>query len=93
MPGEKLVKLMQDISKPTQSELTDLVYGEVLEINPLVIKVDNRFTVTEGYLILSPLCQEVSWWRGLIVGDIVRMLRLSQGQLFYVMEREGGITV
>lgn len=31
-------------------------------------------------------------WRGLIVGDKVRLLRVNQGQLFYVLEREEGIT-
>ena len=30
-------------------------------------------------------------WRGLIVGDKVRVLRVNQGQMFYVMEREEGI--
>lgn len=31
---------------------------------------------------------DVTLWRGLIVGDKVRMLRVSKGQLFYVLERE-----
>ena len=31
-------------------------------------------------------------WRGLIVGDKVRVLRVNQGQMFYVIEREEGIT-
>jgi len=31
-------------------------------------------------------------WRGLIVGDKVRVLRVNQGQMFYVLEREEGIT-
>lgn len=31
-------------------------------------------------------------WRGLIVGDKVRLLRVANGQMFYVMERDGGVT-
>lgn len=33
----------------------------------------------------------VKLWRGLKVGDKVRMLRVSKGQQFYVLEREEGI--
>lgn len=35
---------------------------------------------------------DILLWRGLIVGDKVRVLRVNQGQMFYVLEREGGIT-
>lgn len=35
---------------------------------------------------------EITLWRGLIVGDSIRMLRLNKGQLFYVLEREEGLT-
>jgi hypothetical protein len=30
-------------------------------------------------------------WRGLIVGDKVRLLRVNNGQMFYVIEREEGV--
>ena len=30
-------------------------------------------------------------WRDLIVGDKVRVLRVNQGQMFYVLEREEGV--
>ena len=33
----------------------------------------------------------IKLWRGLEVGDKVRMLRVNKGQSFYVMEREEGI--
>lgn len=35
---------------------------------------------------------DILLWRGLIVGDKVRVLRVNQGQMFYVIEREEGIT-
>lgn len=31
-------------------------------------------------------------WRGLRVGDVVRMLSVNRGQLYFVLEREEGIT-
>jgi hypothetical protein len=34
---------------------------------------------------------DILLWRGLIVGDKVRVLRVNQGQMFYVLEREEGI--
>jgi len=35
---------------------------------------------------------DILLWRGLRVGDKVRILRVNQGQQFYVLEREEGIT-
>lgn len=31
-------------------------------------------------------------WRGLVVGDIVRLLKIREGQLYYIIEREEKIT-
>ena len=33
----------------------------------------------------------ITLWRGLIVGDKVRLLRVANGQMFYVIEREEGV--
>lgn len=35
---------------------------------------------------------KIKLWRGLKVGDAVRMIRLQNGQLYYVIERVEGIT-
>ena len=35
---------------------------------------------------------DILLWRGLQVGDKVRILRVNKGQQFYVLEREEGIT-
>lgn len=34
----------------------------------------------------------IKLWRGLKIGDKVRMIRFQSGQMFYVIEREEGIT-
>lgn len=33
----------------------------------------------------------ITLWRGLIVGDKVRLLRVNDGQMFYIIEREEGV--
>lgn len=35
---------------------------------------------------------QIKLWRGLKIGDKVRMIRFQNGQLYYVIEREEGIT-
>jgi hypothetical protein len=106
MAGEKIVEIIQKMSTKDGSNTSALVYGEVVTISPLTIKVDSRFIITSDFILLSSLvlpqtitvthdtsgAEIVTLWRGLIIGDVVRMLRLNQGQLFYVIEREGDLT-
>lgn len=97
MAGNKLVSTLQKIAKPNVQELTNLLYGTITSIAPLKIKVDNRFEITEEFIVLSTLCKETyaqpidngtKLWRGLALGDVVRILRVNQGQLYYVLERD-----
>lgn len=91
MAGTKLIQTIQSMAKPAAGETTDLLFGEVTSVSPLKIQVDNRFEVDEQFLILSALVKESPLWRGLIVGDKVRLLRVSEGQMFYIIEREEGV--
>lgn len=107
MAGNKLIQTIQSMAKPPIGETTDLLFGEVMAVSPLKIRVDNRFEVDEQFLILSALVKEtiihistaetpppsqaITLWRGLIVGDKVRLLRVNNGQMFYIIEREGGV--
>lgn len=136
MAGEKFINIMQKVAKPVASETSDLMFGEVIKISPLKIRIDNRFEVDEKFLILSALVKkttikiperednththtvavhstssggttphtheipqmstqaalpDILLWRGLEVGDTVRILRVNKGQMFYVLEREEGI--
>ena len=77
---------------------TEFAMGVVLSLEPMQIQIDNRFAVGEAHLILSALCREhkkriaggeVILWRGLAVGDKVRMICASGGQMYYVIDREG----
>lgn len=91
MAGNKLIRTIQNMAKPPVGETTDLLFGEVTSISPLKIRIDNRFEVDEQFLILSALVKETVIWRGLIVGDKVRLLRLNNGQMYYIIEREEGV--
>lgn len=62
MAGEKLVELMKTAGRNgiPATERTDIVYGTVQSIEPLVIALDKdpKMRLTETFLYLSPLCLE-----------------------------------
>ena len=92
MAGEQLIKIMKSLAADSMKDLPDLMYGEVTALNPMQILVDNRFILDESFLVISQLCKpKAGVWRGLEVGDIVRMLRVGNGQVFYVLERDGDL--
>ncbi|CAI3285351.1 hypothetical protein CIRMBP1310_01230 [Enterococcus cecorum] len=96
MAGEKLAKLIKQ-QKPSAGSLTDLMYGVVTSTSPLKIRVDSRFEVGAAHLVLSQMVRRlvvrtsdgasVEVFRDLVPGDTVRLLRVSAGQKFYVLER------
>lgn len=62
MPGEKLVEIMKTAGRqgiPPTSR-TDLVWGTVIQMNPIVVQADNdpKLRLTSTFLKLSPLCLE-----------------------------------
>jgi hypothetical protein len=90
MAGERLAKMISEC-KPKESELTDLVFGDVTSTSPLRIKIrDNTMDELYGnFLMLSSLCRPgTPGGEALRVGDTVRMLRCNSGQLYYVLEKE-----
>ena len=95
MAGEKLVRLIKQGARNAipENTLTDLVPGEVVKENPLTILVENRFQVDEDFLTLSPFCRDFKDKNGTIIfdklkeGDKVLLLRVSNGQQFYVLDR------
>ncbi|CAI3372082.1 DUF2577 domain-containing protein [Enterococcus cecorum] len=99
MAGEKLAKLIKQ-QRVSAGSLTDLMYGVVTSTAPLKIRVDSRFEVGAAHLILSQMVKRyevpvyvagytgsVVVFRDLAVGDRVKLLRVSNGQKFYVLER------
>lgn len=86
---------------PRDSDLSDMVYGTVTGTSPLKIRVDNMtFDLDSRFLILSRMVQNLTVsitidgksgsaqvFRPLETGDRVIMLRVQNGQKFYVLER------
>lgn len=58
MAGEKLVNLIRQGAKNAipPSSLTDMLFGTVTSINPIKVKIDNRFEVGESFLVLPHFC-------------------------------------
>lgn len=133
-----------------QQESDDMIFltGEVIQVNPLKIKINEHFSLDEDSLLLSATVKEtwidiptttdgvtpedgifmhrhhisadtdeandggqgaqnhkhhieidtefalpkIRLWRGLAVGDVVRLLKVQGGQYYFVMEREETIT-
>lgn len=161
MAGERILSIMNQVRHEEKNDTTDLMFGVVTSTSPLKIKVENRFEITEEFIILSALCREmtitipahkhtvttsigdggihthsiaagtsgsttvggiahthsipeatapsagahshtassssanaltsITLWRNLQVNDKVLMLRVSKGQMYYVLERKEGV--
>lgn len=73
-----------------------VLYGTVKMISPLSVAVEQRFTLTEAFLVVPETltaykltigAQEYIIRRGLEVGDKVVLLREQGGQQFIILDR------
>ncbi|CEO27177.1 DUF2577 domain-containing protein [Paraclostridium sordellii] len=95
MAGEKFVRLIKQGARHAipENTLTDLVPGEVTNESPLTVLVENRFKIDQDFLVLSPFCREFKDKNGSVlfenlkIGEKVLLLRVSNGQQFYVLDR------
>lgn len=58
MIGDKLVKIMSEAAKIPMATATEMLFGQVTSISPLKIKVDNRFEITDSFIILTSLVSD-----------------------------------
>ena len=95
MAGERLARAIKN-QATNEKELSDLVFGVVISTSPLQIKVESRFTVSSEFLILSQMVKHksvsfenksITIFEDLKAGETVRMLRVSKGQKFFVLDR------
>lgn len=147
---ELLETLTNHIQNVINQETENVAFltGEVVSVNPLQIKINEKFTLEEDSLLLSATVKEtwidiptttdgvtpedgvfmhrhhisadtdetndggqgaqnhkhhieidtefalpkIRLWRGLAIGDVVRLLKIQGGQFYFVMEREEKIT-
>lgn len=80
MSVEELARRIKD-ARPRQDELSDLVYGKVVKASPLTVKIENRFEISAPFIIVSKNAGSLK------NGDGVLMMRVQQGQKYFVMER------
>jgi hypothetical protein len=73
-----------------------VMYGEALVVNPVTIRVDQRFTLTAEFLTLTAATEELKVTiegvdylirPGLQVGDKVVLLRVQGGQHYVVLDK------
>jgi len=86
---------MKKAGSTPESQLADIIIGQVISVSPLMIKV-NALELTSTFLMLSPFCKEmiaggITLWEDLKLNEIVMMLRVSNGQKYYVLQRVEGI--
>lgn len=74
----------------------NIIYGTVSRTRPLEVSVDQRFTLTEDFLVITERVtrrtanigqQELVIREGLQVGDYVVLLRVQGGQQYIVMDK------
>lgn len=59
MAGERLANQIKK-SRVKDSELSDLVYGQVVNIAPLKIQVENRFEISTPFIELSQMVKNLT---------------------------------
>jgi len=73
-----------------------VLYGTVTSMNPLEVNVDQRFSLTEDFLVIGESMTEyrlnidgrdVLIRKGLEIGDTVLLLRYQGGQTYLVLDR------
>lgn len=100
IPGNKLVGIMQQTVKNSMGNTTDMIIGKVISTNPLKVKVDNRFELTQKFLVLTSAVSDFSVDMqtdgqlkrttvklGLNVGESVILMRVQGGQKFIIIDR------
>lgn len=100
MAGSKLVRVIQDAAKVPLNSATDLLFGKVLSVSPLRIRVDNRFEITSNHIVLTSLVRDFNVDMvidgatkpctiklGLKVGETVLLLRTQDGQKYIIIDR------
>lgn len=60
MGGERILGVINKVRNEDKADTAELMFGVVTAINPLKIKVDNRYEITEDFLILSAMCKEMT---------------------------------
>ncbi|QUH32008.1 DUF2577 domain-containing protein [Vallitalea guaymasensis] len=83
---QKFIGALKQINQGVKDNSQDVTfyYGQVIEIHPLQIQVDQRFILDEDFLVLT---STVAVNNLLHIGDKVVLLRAQGGQQYIVLDK------
>ncbi|WP_273328013.1 DUF2577 domain-containing protein [Vallitalea guaymasensis] len=83
---QKFIGALKQINQGVKDNSQDVTfyYGQVIEIHPLQIQVDQRFILDEDFLVLT---STVAINNSLNIGDKVVLLRAQGGQQYIVLDK------
>ncbi|WP_304944317.1 DUF2577 domain-containing protein [Vallitalea guaymasensis] len=83
---QKFIGALKQINQGVKDNSQDVTfyYGQVIEIHPLQIQVDQRFILDEDFLVLT---STVAVNNSLHIGDKVVLLRAQGGQQYIVLDK------
>ncbi|WP_113673231.1 DUF2577 domain-containing protein [Vallitalea guaymasensis] len=83
---QKFIGALKQINQGVKDNSQDVTfyYGQVIEIHPLKIQVDQRFILDEDFLVLT---STVAVNNSLHIGDKVVLLRAQGGQQYIVLDK------
>ncbi|MDR1805949.1 MAG: DUF2577 domain-containing protein [Clostridium sp.] len=84
--GERLRQAIVEAAKSVQPLGADLLYGTVLATTPLAVQLESGITLSEDQILLSPFCDTSPYWTGIEQGNVLGLLRLHNGQLYWALQ-------
>ena len=78
--GNGLIKTMREVAKQASGAKSDIVYGTVIQLDPLLVQVGDKLVLDEHFLVVEP-----SVMATLEVGKRVRFLTVADGQKYYTL--------
>jgi len=57
--ASRILNVIKQASAPHPSTVANVLHGEVISVNPLQIKIDNRLIITEDFILLGAMCREM----------------------------------
>ena len=66
------------------SQPADFCFGEVIDLSPLTVKVEQKLTLSRSQLIMTETVKTLS---PLVVGDAVVLLKKKGGQKYLILDK------
>lgn len=83
MASEGLIPLLKRVALEAveASKPTVVLYGTVSSIGPLTVYLEQKRTITKGFLVVTDKV------KNLMIGDKVIMIRMQGGQKYIIMDK------